>query len=68
MVREIDFSDDIDFQNQREQFAIDYSNLKILFEQMIQKTIFLENELRKYQPDVFVPDKSSEPPKKRSKL
>jgi hypothetical protein len=68
MMREIDFSDDIDFHNQREKFAIDYSNLKILFEQMLQKTIFLENELRKCQPEVFVPDKSTEPPKKRSKL
>ena len=68
MVHEIDFSNDIDFQNQRERFAIDYSNLKILFEQMLQKTILLENELRKYQPDVYVPDKSTEPPKKRSKL
>ena len=68
MVREIDFSDDLDFQNQREQFAIDYSKLKILFEQMLQKIILLENELRKYQPDVYVPDKSTEPSKKRSKL
>jgi len=67
-MREIDFSNDIDIQNQRERFAIDYSNLKILFEQMLQKTIFLENELRKCQPEVFVPDKSTEPPKKRSKL
>jgi hypothetical protein len=68
MMREIDFSDDVDFSIQRERFAIDYSNLKILFEQMLQKTIFLENELRKCQPDLFVPDNSIEPPKKRSKL